>query len=578
MRFGPFEADTTGRRLRKHGHTVRLRDQAMEVLVALLERPGELVTRDELRRRLWNHGTFTDFDVGLNTAVSRLRQVLNDPPGSPRFIETTPKRGYRFLAPVQRQPSVAVLPFVNQSPDPDGDYFADGLTEELIGALWRIEGVRVAGRATVWRFKNQKYDPQTVAKELEVDAILEGTVRRVADQIRIHVHLINGQDGFELWSERYDDDLKEILAVHDRVTNCVAQALKARLIHRAPANRTHDPAAYTAYLRGHYLIKRHTPANSKRALEYFEEAIGHDPGYALAYHGASLVHILYTLMGEAPPAEAFAKAEQLLEQGLAIQTDSAMLQNTLAMLRMFQWRWQESERAYENAIALEPLNPHPHMMYALERSFVGLHDEALREARTALELDPSDPMMNFRVVQCSYYARRYEAAVRCSRTAIELAPDFPYTYLYMAYSLLATGANEEAWSMAQRGRTLGHGQALCEGQFGYVAGILGRTTEAHGVIAELTARRQRSYSPAFAIAWTLLGLGDLDACLEWMEIALNEHDSYLASALVFPAYDPLRSHQKFIRLREQVVPRLRSLGSTQVLEYNYTSQRKAPVK
>lgn len=550
----------------------------MEVLVALLERPGELVTRDELRRRLWNHGTFTDFDVGLNTAVSRLRQVLNDPPGSPRFIETTPKRGYRFLAPVQRQPSVAVLPFVNQSPDPDGDYFADGLTEELIGALWRIEGVRVAGRATVWRFKNQKYDPQTVAKELEVDAILEGTVRRVADQIRIHVHLINGQDGFELWSERYDDDLKEILAVHDRVTNCVAQALKARLIHRAPANRTHDPAAYTAYLRGHYLIKRHTPANSKRALEYFEEAIGHDPGYALAYHGASLVHILYTLMGEAPPAEAFAKAEQLLEQGLAIQTDSAMLQNTLAMLRMFQWRWQESERAYENAIALEPLNPHPHMMYALERSFVGLHDEALREARTALELDPSDPMMNFRVVQCSYYARRYEAAVRCSRTAIELAPDFPYTYLYMAYSLLATGANEEAWSMAQRGRTLGHGQALCEGQFGYVAGILGRTTEAHGVIAELTARRQRSYSPAFAIAWTLLGLGDLDACLEWMEIALNEHDSYLASALVFPAYDPLRSHQKFIRLREQVVPRLRSLGSTQVLEYNYTSQRKAPVK
>jgi TolB-like protein/Tfp pilus assembly protein PilF len=527
----------------------------MEVLVALLERPGELVTRGNLRRRLWNDGTVTDFDVGLNTAVSRLRQVLNDPPGSPRFIETIPKRGYRFLAPVQRQPSVAVMPFVNQSPDADGDYFVDGLTEELIGALWRIEGIRVAGRATVWRFKNQKYDPQALARELEVDAILEGTVRRVADQIRIHIHLINGQDGFELWSDRYDDELREILAVHDRVTTCVARALKTRLIHTGPVNGTHNPAAYTAYLRGHYLIKRHTPANSKRALEYFEEAISHDPGYALAYHGASLVHILYTLMGEAPPAAAFAKAEGLLDQGLAIQTDSAMLQNTLAMLRMFQWRWQESERAYESAIALEPANPHPHMMYALERSFVGLHDEALREARTALELDPSDPMMNFRVVQCSYYARRYEAAVRCSRTAIELAPDFPYTYLYMAYALLATGEDDEAWSMAQRGRSLGHSQALCEGQFGYVAGVLGRTTEARAVIAELTARRQRSYSPALPIAWTLLGLGDMDACLQWMEIALNEHEPYLASASVFPAYDPLRSHEKFIRLLEQIGPR-----------------------
>jgi tetratricopeptide (TPR) repeat protein len=236
-----------------------------------------------------------------------------------------------------------------------------------------------------------------------------------------------------------------------------------------------------------------------------------------------------------------------------------MLQNTLGMLRMFQWRWYESERAYESAIAAEPANPHTHMMYALERSFVGFHDEALREARTALELDPSDPMMNFRLVQCSYYAREYEGAVRCSRTAIELAPDFPYTYPYMAYALLATGANDEAWRMAQRGRVLGRSQALCEGQFGYVAGVLGRTTDARDVIAELTARRQRTYSPAFPIAWTLLGLGDMDACLQWMEIALNEHEPYLASVSVFPAYDPLRSDERFIRLLEQISP-LQSAG------------------
>jgi TolB-like protein len=524
----------------------------MEVLVALLERPGELVTRDNLRRRLWNDGTVTDFDVGLNTAVSRLRQVLNDPPGSPRFIETIPKRGYRFLAPVQKQPSVAVMPFVNQSPDPDGDYFVDGLTEELIGALWRIEGIRVAGRATVWRFKNQKYAPQALGKELEVDAILEGTVRRLADQIRIHVHLIDGQDGFELWSDRFDGELKEIFAVQDRFTECVAQALKARLLATGSSIRTHNAAAYTAYLKGHYLIKRHTPANSNRALEYFEEAVRLDPGYALPYHGGSVVHILDTLMGVAPAGDAFAKAEHLLDQGLAIQTDSTMLQNTLGMLRMFQWRWQESERAYERAIALEPGNPHPHMMYALQRSFVGSHEEALREARTALELDPIDPMMNFRLVQCFYYARRYASAVHSSRIAIELAPDFPYTYPYMAWALAATGATEEAWNMAQRGRTLGHGQPLCEGQFGYAAGVLGRTSEARDVIAELISRRERSYSPSLPIAWTFLGIGDLDSSLRWMEIALDEREPYLASTSVFPGYDPLCAHERFIRLQEQI--------------------------
>ena len=231
-----------------------------------------------------------------------------------------------------------------------------------------------------------------------------------------------------------------------------------------------------------------------------------------------------------------------------------MLQNTLGMLRMFQWRWQESERAYQRAIALEPANPHPHMMYALERSFVGLHDEALREAHTALDLDPIDPMLNFRVVQCSYYARQYEAAVRCSRTAIELSPDFPYTYPYMAWALVATGAKDEAWNIAQQGRALGRGQPLCEGQFGYVAGVLRRTVEAADVIAELTARRQRSYSPALPIAWTCLGVGDMGSCLQWMEIALEEREPYLANASVFPGYDPLRADARFVRLLEHIRP------------------------
>jgi tetratricopeptide (TPR) repeat protein len=260
-------------------------------------------------------------------------------------------------------------------------------------------------------------------------------------------------------------------------------------------------------------------------------------------------------MGVVPAADAFAKAEELLDRGLTIQADSAMLQNTLAMLRMFQWRWPESERAYKRAMALEPANPHPHMMYAIECAFMGRHEEAVGEARTALELDPIDPMMNFRLVQCLYYAQRFEAAIRQGRLAIELSPDFPYTYPYMAWALAARGAKEEAWSIAQRGRVLGGGQPLCEGQFGFAAGVLGRTAEAHEVIAQLTARRRRSYSPSLPIAWTFLGLGDLDSCLRWMEVALDEREAYLASVSVFPGYHPLCSDARFIRLQEQIRPR-----------------------
>jgi len=278
-----------------------------------------------------------------------------------------------------------------------------------------------------------------------------------------------------------------------------------------PDSRPDNTEAYAAYLKGHFLVKRHSPANSAKALRYFEEAIQADPGYALSYHGAAVVHILDTLLGASAPQDGMAKAEDLLEKGLAIQTDSAMLQNTLGMLRMFQWRWLESEQAYRRAIALEPSNPHPHMMFALHHSFSGRHDEAWQEARTALDLDPVDPMMNFRVVQAAYYARRYDAAIQSARTAIDLAPDFQPPCAYLASALLATGHTEEAWTMTQKAKELGRGLPFCEGGFGYIAGTLGHTAEARDVIADLAARRERSYGPALPIAWTWLGLGDVDS-------------------------------------------------------------------
>jgi DNA-binding winged helix-turn-helix (wHTH) protein/Flp pilus assembly protein TadD len=423
-RFGAYELDMERGSLRKHGITLKLREQSVRILIALVERPGELVTRDELRRRLWNDGTFVDFEAGLNTAISRLRDALNDPVAASRYIETIPKRGYRFI--------------------------------------------------------------------------------------------------------------------------------ESRLKQAGPGNAPDNSEACTAYLQGHFLVKRHSPANSARALRYFEQAIQADPGFALPYHGAAVVHILDTLLGVLPPRRGMAKAESLLEKGLAIQANSAMLQNTLAMLRMFQWRRRESETAYRRAIDLEPSNPHPHMMYALHLSFSGRHEEAWKEARTALDLDPVDSMMNFRVIQAAYYASRYDDAIRAAHTAIDLAPEFSPPRYYLSLALLAAGQTEEAWTAAQKSRELGCGLPFSEGQLGYVAGKLGHSALARNVIEDLTARRDHGYGPALPIAWTWLGLGDFDSCGRWLETALKEREPYLAAAAVAPVYDPLRSTPEFVRLLRRV--------------------------
>jgi TolB-like protein/tetratricopeptide (TPR) repeat protein len=552
--FGPFDVDTENGRLLKHGTAVRLREQPFQVLVALLERPGDVVTRDDLRRRLWSDHTFVDFEVGLNSAVSRLRRALSDPADSPQLIETVPKRGYRFIGSVPRQPSLAVMPFVNHTSDPDGDYFNDGLTDELICALSRIEGLKVAARSVVSRYKAPTYDVKQAGREIGVDAVLEGSVRQAGDGVRITVHLVNVQDGFELWAHRFDSDWKDIIAIQDRVAGGVAEALRVRLAHTRGEDRPRVAEAYTSYLKGHHLTKRHTPTNLRRGLEYFQEAIRLDPGYALPYHGAALYYILGALMGTLASRTALPEADDLIARGLALDADSAMLQNTLGMLRMFQWRWQEGERAYRRAIGLDPTNAYPHMMYALECTFLSRHDEALREARRALELEPLDPMTNFRLVQSLYYAGRYDEAVRTGRTAIELSRDFPYTHGYVAWSLVAQGTRDEAWAMAKEARGLGAAQPLSEGHFGYVAGVLGHGVEAHAVLEDLHGRRERGYCPALPIAWTYLGLGDTGRSLDWLETALAEREPYLGSIMVFPGYDHVRSQARFRDLVHRMGP------------------------
>jgi tetratricopeptide (TPR) repeat protein len=249
---------------------------------------------------------------------------------------------------------------------------------------------------------------------------------------------------------------------------------------------------------------------------------------------------------------ALPEAEDFIAKGLALDANSAMLHGMLGMLRMFQWRWAESERAHQYAMSLESMNASLHMMYAFLCSMLGRHEEAVEHAAKAIELNPLDLMTNYRLLQANYYARRYEEAIRTGRIAIELAPDSPYTHFYLALSLAATGLNDESWSVANKGKQLNDGLPLGEGYFGYLAGVLGYRAEACCTVEELRARREQAYAPALPIAWTYLGLGETGTCLVWLEAALAEGEPYLGSLGVFPGYDSIRDQPEFRRLAKEL--------------------------
>ena len=331
-RFGAFEVDLEGRRLLKKGTPIPLREQSFRVLAALMERPGEIVTREELRRRLWSSDTFVDFEVALNSAVSRLRDALGDSADSPSFIETIPKRGYRFVVPVPKRPAVAAMPFVNQTGDAKDEYFSDGLTDELIRVLSRIDGLRVAASSVVFRFKGQRHDARQVGRELGVDAVLEGSVWWSGDRVRITVNLVGVKDGFNLWAQRFDGNLGDLFGIQDEVCAAVAAALHVRLAAGVP--RPRNVIAYVQYLKGAYLLKKRRPDDVRHAFEYLQEAIRLEPGYAEPYYGAAMFYNVSGAFGALPPDTALPQAEDLLGKGLALDENSVFLHSTLGLLRM----------------------------------------------------------------------------------------------------------------------------------------------------------------------------------------------------------------------------------------------------
>jgi TolB-like protein/DNA-binding winged helix-turn-helix (wHTH) protein/Tfp pilus assembly protein PilF len=631
-RFDQFELDLRTAEIYKEGKRIKLQDQPCQVLALLTERPGELVTREELQKRLWPNYTFVDFDHGVNIAINKLRDALGDSAEHPRFIETLPRRGYRWLAPVEcvgdisanvrvtvpvgaprevrsspggaseavpvskvrllpaaatsgiaflfvlallftfdvgklrtqllgsavpvRIQSVAVLPLENLSLEPEQEYFADGMTEELIASLAKIGALHVTSRTSVTRYKRTNKSLLQIARELNVDGIVEGTVQRSGDRVRITAQLISARTDHHLWAESYDRELKDVLALQDEVARAIANEIKITLTPQEQmsltAVRPVNPRAYEAYLKGRYHWNKRTAEGIKKASDYFQQAINQQSNYGLAYSGLADCNSGLAWHGFASSTEALPRAKAAALKAIEIDPTSGEAHASLALVLSHQRDWAEAENEFMHALQLSPRYASAHHWYGDYLSIAGRQEEALAEAKRAFELDPLSPMINTWLGLRYYHARRYDEAIEQGRKILEFDPSFAPAHLLLGQAYVQKGLQAEAISELQSATSLSGESPIYMAQVGVAYAAAGRKTEALGVIDQLQKVARKSYVSSYGLAQIYAALGNKQQAMKWLQSAYDERAVWMAYLKVDPVLDPVRSEPRFQELVRQM--------------------------
>jgi TolB-like protein/Tfp pilus assembly protein PilF len=449
--------------------------------------------------------------------------------------------------------SVAVLPFASLSPDPENEYFADGVTDELINALAKVGGLHVVSRTSAFAFKGKQEDVRAIGARLQVRSVLEGSVRRAGRRLRVTAQLINVADGFLLWSDIFDRELEDVFAIQDEISRAITSALKVKLFgpqqEALVKPATDDLEAYTLYLKGRHFWNRRTDQSLWRGLEHFQQAIARDRTYAQAYAGVADSYAILGFYSELPPTEAFPKAKAAALAALANDPTLAEAHPALAYVQMYHdWNWPAAEAEFQVAIALNPSYATAHQWYgnflAVQRRF----DESIRSFEKAMALDPLSPLKVAALGWGHYFARRYrEAATQCRR-ALVLDPDYVVTHLWLGLALEELGLPEDAVAeFDQAVRLSGRGVAPL-GFLGHGLVSAGRTDDARRVLEELMSIGAQRYVSPYDIGLIHLGLGDPDSSLTWLERAHVERDHQMTFLQVDPRLDPLRASPRFARL------------------------------
>ncbi len=432
VRFGVFEADLHAGELRKAGVKIKLQKQPFQILQMLLEHPGEVITREQLQKAIWPPDTFVDFEQGLHSAIKRLREAVGDSADTPRFIETVPGRGYRFIGTIGsgagRIKSLAVLPLENLSRDPEQEYFAEGLTEALITILAKIGALRVVPRTSAMQYKGVRKPVREIARELDVDTVVEGTVWRVGDRVRITAQLIDAPNEAHLWAESYDRDLRDILGLQSELAQAIAREIQIKLTpnDKAHFQKVHpvDPEAYENYLRGRYYFNKRGGDMLQKGIQAFQLAITRDPTYVAAYAGMADCLSLFGWFAFVSPEEGCGRAKRLALRALEMDPSLAEAHASLAWaVQHYDYDLLGAEREFRRCIELDPLYEPAHYWLAIDLAAMGRFEEAIEEAKHAVGLDPLSRAANTNLGYVYWCARRYNEMVEQCKKTLELHPE-----------------------------------------------------------------------------------------------------------------------------------------------------------
>ena len=451
--------------------------------------------------------------------------------------------------------AIAVLPFANLSGDPEKEFFSDGITEELMNALGRLDGLRVVARTSVFRFKGKNEDIRTIGQQLNVGTILEGSVRSAGKRIRVTAQLINAEDGYRLWSEQFDRQLDDVFAIQDEISGAIADTLKVKLAGPQPTvPRAHDPRAYELYLKGRYQWNRRAEANVRKGIDYFQQALELDPALAAAHAGLADSYSILGVYGAASPSDVMPAARGAALKALELDDTLPAANTSLAVVRaVHDWEWGPAERDFRRAIELGPSYPSARQWYAttclipLER-----FGEAEAELRRAQELDPLSPSVSTSLGLRSYYAREYDRAVAELSETIELNPEFALAHFFLGQTYLEEGNHPEAIRSLERAVDLSGGSAETVAALGYGYAVSHQKSEARARLSSLLERAQRAYVSPSYIALVRAGLREDQEALAGLERAAELRAADLVWVRLRPAFARLHDEPRFTAITERL--------------------------
>jgi TolB-like protein/DNA-binding winged helix-turn-helix (wHTH) protein/Tfp pilus assembly protein PilF len=629
VRFGVFEVDLRSGELHKHGVKIKLHHQPFHVLAILLEHPGDVVTREELKSKLWPFDTFVDFDVGLNSAVKKLRDALGDSAEIPRYVETLSRRGYRFIgslgdasssrgehAPgvpgrvvveqsaaasegvVTEVPavsgvsrrwmlwttsgvlagllvllvgfdvgswrekllaratrvhirSIAVLPLENLSGDPAQEYFTDGMTDALVTELAQISSLRVISRTSVMRYKGTRKPLPDIAKELNVDGIVEGSVVQSAERVRVNAQLIEAATDRHLWASMYERSPGDVVILQSEVARAIANAIQVQLTPQEHARLTRvqpvDPQAYEAYLKGRYFWNKRTDVAVRKSIDYFQLAIQRDPNYPLAYAGMAEAYIV---RDDVSPEEQFSKAKATAKIALQMDDGLADAHNAMAMsLFHYDWDWAGAEREFQRALALNPNYAQAHQWYGQYLRAMGRQNSAMAEIKRAQELDPLSLVIGGGSGQ---YGTQYDLMIESNRKKLELDANFAGAHLGLGRAYALKGMYQDAIAEIQKGVNLSGGAPNYLSFLGYTYGVWGKRNEARKILLQLSQLSKRKYVSPYEIGLVYVGLGEKDMAFDWLQKAVADRSIPLVPLKDGKEMASLRSDPRYAELLSRI--------------------------